>query len=194
MKRLEFFKQNFKLIEDCAKTVFDLHSKENKNYGILPYSVHLTVTVNNIIKYSEYLNEELTDEELFVLIIAGFYHDTLEDLSVTYNELHDIFLNKLNIKISLIDDILTLVKSLSTQKTGTRKERHSDSYYKQIRETKFASFIKMCDRVANLQLIYPYSINKLAMYQKESISFLSSLNLNEIPNELIKEYENLLQN
>ena len=26
------------------------------------------------------------------------------------------------------------------------------------------------------------------MYQKESISFLSSLNLNEIPNELIKEF------
>ena len=51
MKRLEFFKKNFQLIEDCAKTAFNLHSKENKNYGILPYSIHLTVTVNNIIKY-----------------------------------------------------------------------------------------------------------------------------------------------
>ena len=73
-----------------------------------------------------------------------------------------------------------IVYALTNDKGRTRAERAGENYYKGIRETPYAPFVKLCDRLANVT--YTCSIdsgkdgNKMReIYKSEMAHFLPSI-------------------
>ncbi len=85
-------------------------------------------------------------EDRIKVISACWLHDTIEDCRVTYNDLKE------ETSVFMAD----MVYAVSNEKGKTRKERANDRYYEGIRNQKYATFIKLCDRIANAT----YSKNK----------------------------------
>ena len=56
-----------------------------------------------------------------------------------------------------------------------RKQRAGENYYKGIRETEFATFVKLCDRFANLTYSTMRGTNMSGMYKKEMPNFIKSI-------------------
>lgn len=90
---------------------------------------------------------------------SAFLHDTIEDARMTYNDVVKFlkefkgggFVLPEGVRQHLEDQVPEIVYALTNEKGRNRGERANDLYYQGIRQTKFASFIKMCDRLANIQ-------------------------------------------
>jgi (p)ppGpp synthase/HD superfamily hydrolase len=67
--------------------------------------------------------------------------------------------------------VAEITYALTNEKGKNRKERANAKYYKGIRETPYATFIKLCDRLANVS--YSKSVNSkmIEAYQKEQGGF-----------------------
>lgn len=92
---------------------------------------------------------------------ALILHDVLEDTSASYSDI----LRKFD---SFVADICY---ALQTPKGKTRKERHSIQYYEGIENTPWATFIKLCDRYANIQYSIETGSKMLEVYRKEQENF-----------------------
>ena len=57
----------------------------------------------------------------------------------------------------------------------TRKDRANEKYYLGIRELQFATFIKLCDRIANVEYSKQTKSRMFEMYKKENEHFISQL-------------------
>lgn len=66
--------------------------------------------------------------------------------------------------------IAELVYAVTNEKGRNRAERANDKYYEGIRNTEHATFVKLCDRIANIE----YG-GKSDMYAKENINFKRKL-------------------
>ena len=91
-------------------------------------------------------------------------HDSFEDCRLTYND----------IKKNTNDDVADIIYGVSNEKGKTRSERANDKYYDEMRQDYRCVFVKLCDRLANLE----YSIeegNMSSMYRKEHEHFKSKI-------------------
>ncbi len=140
------------------------HAETNHTYDGKPYDVHLQM-VDNVA--SEYLHIVPLEEEP-ILLAACWAHDVIEDCRQTYND----------VQKELGKDVADIVYALTNEKGKNRKERANDKYYAGILDTPFASFVKICDRIANFR----YSLSKQSrmanMYSKENDYFKSKLYCN----------------
>ena len=63
---------------------------------------------------------------------------------------------------------------------GARAERAGENYYKGIRETPYAPFVKLCDRLANITYSCagddPNNVRMREVYKQEVPHFLASIN------------------
>lgn len=146
----------------------ELHSGTNHRYGNNePYVVHLRMVVNMVILY--YKASLIPNKHLDLLISAAWLHDVIEDCRVSYND----------VKQKVGSDVADLVYALTNLRGKNRAERAGDEYYKGIRDIKYASFLKACDRLAN----YSYSIQTKSrmtkMYEKEMKHFFDVLHPEE---------------
>lgn len=64
---------------------------------------------------------------------------------------------------------------MSNEKGKTRAERANDKYYEGIRNTPGAVFVKLCDRIANVQYSKMTKSRMFEMYKKENLHFTKSL-------------------
>lgn len=137
------------------------HAKTNHQYNGQPYSTHLKAVVDTAIEYLHLMPEEAHE----TVLSACWAHDTIEDCRVTYND----------VKEALGEQVAEIVYALTNEKGKNRKQRANDKYYRGIRNTPYATFVKLCDRIANFE----YSINtqsKMAiMYAKENKYFCDQL-------------------
>lgn len=137
------------------------HASTNHLYDGKAYSVHLERVVDVANKFLHLVPEGHRDN----VIAACWLHDVIEDCRVTYNDIKE----KTNVVVA------ELVYAVTNEKGRNRKERANERYYGGIRKTKDATFIKLCDRIAN----YEYNVengNKLAlMYEREMDKFASVL-------------------
>ena len=96
-----------------------------------------------------------------------------------------------------------IVYALTNDKGRTRSERAGEKYYQGIRETPYAPFVKLCDRLANVT--YSCSIdsgrdgNRMReVYKSEMAGFLPALNPHnddprlQIPFEVIAALSEIL--
>lgn len=150
------------MIEEAKEYAFRCHSNTNHFYDkTLPYSYHLKMVVDVALKFIHLIPEEFRE----IVISACWLHDTIEDTRITYADLcRDININ-----------IADIVYALTNEKGKTRKERASDSYYKGIRETPFATFCKLCDRIANVEYSSAKESNMSSLYKKENKHFTQSI-------------------
>ncbi len=156
----------------------EAHDSVNQDYDGMPYSVHLSMVYGQAMQFIHHIPQHRRDD----VLNAVWLHDTIEDCRLTYNDI---------LKISN-KEVADLVYALTNEKGKNRKERANAKYYKGIRETEFATFIKLCDRLANVT----YSRHKLPnsrmfdVYKEENEAFLK--HLFETPDKELR-YRELVQ-
>lgn len=157
-----FFPKKPKSIIDIArKYAIACHSSVNQKYDGHNYIYHINMVVEYAKKYSYLLPPEKVD-----VVIAGAYvHDTIEDCRQTYNDVKKV----LNI------DVADLAYALTTEKGRTRKERANSKYYEGIRNTPYATYIKLCDRLANVSYSKQKGSGMYKAYKREHKQFKNEL-------------------
>jgi (p)ppGpp synthase/HD superfamily hydrolase len=120
--------------------------------------------------------------EVIKLKYAAFGHDLIEDTRVTYND----------VKEKMGEEVADIIYALTNEKGKNRKERGNEKYYEGIRNTKGAVFIKLCDRIANVQYSKMTGSRMFEMYKKENINFMVSLG-REVGNAYEDMYQYLIK-
>ncbi len=191
-------------VSRLEKAAFQIHDDVNQKYDhVLPYGFHLKMVASFVSRYG-YLVAE-SEADILVLYGSAYLHDTIEDARMTYNDIvkfiDDFRVGSLvlpeEIKRKLEEQVPEIVYALTNEKGRNRKERANETYYKGIRDTRFASFIKMCDRLANIQytMMFVFANRMLEVYRREYPEFIRSISegsVTPIPDVMKKEAEWLL--
>jgi (p)ppGpp synthase/HD superfamily hydrolase len=99
------------------------------------------------------------------ILLSAWSHDLVEDCRVSYSD----------VKRELGENVADIVYAVTNDKGKNRKERAGEKYYKGIRNTPGAVFVKLCDRIANVQYSKMTKSRMFEMYKKENIDFMVSL-------------------
>ncbi len=128
----------------------------------LPYEFHLRM-VDKVYHEFKHLIESTIERAICGIAVWG--HDLIEDCRVSYNDC----------KEQLGEEAADIIYAVSNEKGKTRKERANDKYYEGIVATKGAVFVKLCDRIANIQYSKMTKSRMFEMYKKENFDFCKSL-------------------
>jgi len=79
------------------------------------------------------------------------------------------------VKNQLGEEVADIVYAVTNDKGKNRKERAGDKYYEGIRNTPGAVFVKLCDRIANVQYGKMTKSRMFEMYKKENSEFILQL-------------------
>lgn len=146
----------------AIKFAIEAHHDSHHKYDRAPYSVHLAIAAH----YADSYGSLLPPGERDNVLAAVWLHDTIEDCRITYRDLEKVFGTHIS----------EMVFAVTNNRGKTREERADESYYKGIRETPYATFIKLCDRLANVHYSLEYNqANMLATYRKELPHFLDQV-------------------
>lgn len=135
---------------------FAIHHHKNR-YDGKPYKVHLKIVFEFALKY-RYLMD-YNDYANF--LAAAWLHDTIEDANQTYNDIRKNF----------NEPIAEMVYALTNEKGKSRHERANEKYYKGILQTPGASYIKICDRLANVKYSKKKKSSMFGLYRHEHNNF-----------------------
>ena len=164
-------------IEHIRQSAHELHQSVNQTYGDhLPYGYHLDMVVGGIRDFGHLVCA--SEQDVLPLFFGGYYHDSIEDARLTYNDVKAIACTMMTEEQALM--ATELVYALTNDKGRTRAERAGEKYYQGIRETPYAPFVKLCDRLANIT----YSCSGVdgnnrrmkEVYKDEMPHFLASIN------------------
>ena len=152
------------IVEIARNFAFKAHESINQLYDGQPYSVHLEMAAMNGLIFNYLLPP---DFNIIENVIAGIYcHDVIEDVySVTFND----------VKTATNETVAELAYACTNEKGRNRKERANDKYYEGIRNTKYATFVKLCDRIANVQASVQKNSRMIDLYRKEQKHFKEML-------------------
>lgn len=149
------------MIEKAKEYAIDCHSKTGHLYDGKPYETHLQMVFNTAKKFIHLIPDEHQEN-----VLAGCWvHDVIEDCRQTYNDVKNVT----NVEVA------ELAYALTNEKGKTRKERANDKYYEGIRQTPFATFIKVCDRIANYEYSRSQGSRMADLYKKEMNEFVTKL-------------------
>ena len=138
----------------------ECHASTNHLYGNKhPYSFHLQAVVDVALSFLNLIPEEDRDD----VIAACWLHDVIEDCRQTYND----------VKEKTNEQVANIVYAVTNEKGKSRSERANAKYYRGIRETKYATFVKIADRIANYEFsLGGYRGDSMARkYEKEFEQF-----------------------
>ena len=165
-------------IGEIRESAHTLHQNVNQTYGDdLPYGFHLDMVVHGIADFGHLVC--VSEDDVLPLFFGGYYHDSIEDARVTYNDVMNIARQWLTEEQALL--ATEIVYALTNDKGRTRAERAGEKYYKGIRETPYAPFVKLCDRLANVTYTCSVDSGKKGnrmreVYKQEMGHFLPSIN------------------
>lgn len=137
------------------------HTDTNHTYNGEPYEVHLTDAANIANKFKQLLPEAKQS----LAVAATWPHDVIEDCRETYND----------VKEALGEEIADIVYACSNEKGKTRKARANDKFYAELVANPLAVFVKLCDRIANVEYSKKNSSHMFATYYKENDKFVHRL-------------------
>jgi hypothetical protein len=141
--RMKYAKQ----IEQIRLAAHELHQSVNEIYGDdLPYGFHLDMVIEGVICYGYLVC--VREEDVLPLFFGGYYHDSIEDARLSYNDVMKEARRWMTEEQALM--ATEIVYALTNEKGRTRAERAGEKYYQGIRETPYAPFVKLCDRLANV--------------------------------------------
>jgi (p)ppGpp synthase/HD superfamily hydrolase len=157
----------------------DQHRNTNHFYDTyLPYEFHLRM-VNQVAQDYRHLLDNTKDyytgepivnpiiqvSLVNACMLATWGHDLIEDTRVSYND----------VKEHLGQEAADIIYAVTNEKGKNRKERGGVKYYEGIRQTPGAVFVKLCDRIANVQYSKMTKSRMFEMYKKENESFLVNM-------------------
>lgn len=172
-----------KTVDNTSAIKWCISQHENTNHmydKYLPYEFHLRM-VAKVAKDFQHLMDpmafakntfesRITEDFAFhymasTLEIAAFGHDLIEDTRSTYNDVKKV-------TGELAADI---IYALTNEKGKNRAERGNEKYYEGIRNQPGAVFLKLCDRIANVQYSKMSGSRMFEMYKKENPEFLKKM-------------------
>jgi len=164
-------------IEEIRDRAHMLHDSVNQHYDKThPYGFHLDMVADSVFKYGYLVCQSPTD--VLPVFFAAFYHDSIEDARLTYNDVTKaarLFMGDEQAYIAA-----EMVYALTNEKGRTRAERANERYYQGIRETPYAPFLKLADRLANItySCTHGNQSNKhmRQIYRDELPHFLEAIN------------------
>lgn len=159
------------LIKDFIKYACDLHDNTNQTYGDYPYSEHIKRVVKEAETHLDLL--DCGDEIKVAILFGAAFHDTIEDARLTYNDVMKVALKYLSKDMALI--ATEIVYACTNEKGRNRAERANEKYYQGIRQTPFAPFVKLCDRMANYKFSCEQGSRMKDVYDKEMNDFLTHI-------------------
>lgn len=191
-------------IQALEKAAFSLHDRVNQKYDhYLPYGFHLKQAASYVSRYGHLVAEKTSD--IWILYAAAYLHDTLEDTRMSYHDLerflHDFLRENKPLPADDLPEIERqvpeIVYALTNEKGRNRHERADERYYRGIREVRFASFIKMCDRLANMSYsaMFLFTNRMFTVYKQEYPAFLRSIDegsVTPIPEAMKKDAKEIL--
>lgn len=172
---------------DWKEWCIEQHRKTNHFYDTyLPYEFHLRMVVQVALDFKHLLpttsyyegRGRLDSDESWMDVIgpACWGHDLIEDTRCSFNDVSN-HIGQLSAEI---------VYAVTNEKGRNRAERGNDKYYEGIRNTKGATYVKLCDRIANVQYSKMTRSRMFEMYQKENEDFMKKVNADMYPE--MKEY------
>ncbi|MBQ7420429.1 MAG: hypothetical protein IJV17_06825 [Prevotella sp.] len=164
-------------IECIRLSAHELHRSVNQIYGDeLPYGYHLDMVVDGIRHFGHLVCAD--EQGVLPLFFGGYYHDSIEDARQTYHDVLKTARKWMTEEQALV--ATEIVYALTNDKGRTRAERAGEKYYLGIRETPYAPFVKLCDRLANITYscsgVNADSLRMKEVYKAEMPHFLSSIN------------------
>ncbi len=158
--------------EERIKWCIDQHTKTNHWYDqYLPYEFHLRMVAQAANDFI-HLVPDSNDGEVSLretITMAAYGHDLIEDTRVSYNDVKEV----------LGKGAADIIYAVSNEKGKNRKERANEKYYEGIRNTPGAVFVKLADRIANVQYSKMTKSRMFEMYKKENKEFTKALGLRE---------------
>lgn len=145
---------------------------QNQRYGNEPYTKHLEDVVAVLKRF------EITNT---CVLAAAWLHDVVEDTVLTIETVKEEFGN----------DVANLVYAVTTEPGKNRKERNANTYPK-INAQPEAIFIKLADRIANVEASLRDNKDKLKMYQQEFSTFKKALKQPGVADEMWIYLEELI--
>jgi (p)ppGpp synthase/HD superfamily hydrolase len=192
-------------ISEKINWIINQHRNTNHLYDTyLPYEFHLKMVVNafedfrNLLPKNLYVHKEemhrgsydIFDVTHEVIDLACWGHDLIEDTRVSYNDVRD------KLDDTGYFDVANIIYALTNEKGKNRKDRANDKYYEGIRNTPGAVFVKLCDRIANVQYSKMTKSRMFEMYKKENSNFEKMLGRytdNKDLEPMFAKLENLLK-
>ena len=186
-------------IEEIRQNAHELHRSVNQHYDKKhPYGFHLDMVADSVFKYGHLVCQQEAD--ILPLFFAAYYHDSIEDARMTYNDVTRaarLFMNDDQAYMAA-----EMVYALTNDKGRTRAERAGERYYQGIRETPYAPFLKLADRLANITYSFthsnPSNHHMKDVYKEELPHFLEAINAHNddphfaLPQEMIDHINELL--
>lgn len=154
------------------------HEDTNHFYDeYLPYEFHLRMVERVHQDFANLLGKNIfvdsfagriTDTTQLVITLACWGHDLIEDTRSSYND----------VKSNLGEQAAEIIYACTNEKGKNRAERGNDKYYEGIRNTTGAVFVKLCDRIANVQYSKMTKSRMFEMYKNENDDFLLKMGFN----------------
>ena len=153
-----------------------LHDSVNQTYDkIHPYGFHLDMVADSVHRYGHEVCASETD--VLPLFFGAYFHDSMEDARLTYNDVMRTAKEYMDDKQALM--ATEIVYALTNDKGRTRAERAGERYYQGIRETPYAPFVKLADRLANIHYSFTHTNEANArmkqVYAEELPHFLEAI-------------------
>lgn len=159
------------LSEICSSASY-LHDIDvNQKFDIYPYSYHIQGVAKIALEYMHDVVE--LKEHIMPIMFAAYYHDSIEDARMTYNDVLKIA--KLHMSDEQALMATEIVYALTNEKGRNRDERANDKYYKGIRETPYAPYVKACDRLFNMRYSKEAGSSMYKKYKSELPHFLKMI-------------------
>lgn len=156
------YKQYATLEERAKWFAYYHHGVTLHMYNGKPYhEAHLAKVVEVAKRYIYYIHESQRD----LVLAACWAHDTIEDTRVTFNDVSAV----------LGERVAEIVYALTNEKGRNRKERANRKYYRGIMDTTCATFVKLCDRIANIEASVDTGGRMLDLYRNEHLNFANEL-------------------
>ena len=164
------------IINEIRNDAHALHASVNHAYDrIRPYGFHLDMVVNWVRKYIEEVC--VSEQDILPIYFAAFYHDSIEDARLSYNDVMRIAKELMNEEQAYL--ATEIVYALTNEKGRNRAERANEKYFAGIREIPYAPFLKLADRLANTSYAFSKgtadSLRMSKVYREELPGFLEAL-------------------
>lgn len=174
-------------MRDKVEWCLERHRNTNHFYDkYLPYEFHLRMVVQaakdwkhllpaNLFTDSEEIHRgiwEDQDRTFEVIELACWGHDLIEDARVSYNDCKQ----NLNVGRYLHSEVAEIIRAVTNYGRGrNRKERMPDEVYEDIRTVPGALYVKLCDRIANVQYSKMTKSSMFKKYEEENKEFFEKL-------------------
>lgn len=152
-------------MRSAIQYAIDCHEKTNHLYDGMTYVFHLASVFNTAAKFHHLLPTESVE----TVYAACWAHDLIEDTRQTYNDVKNV----------LGEEVADIVFACTNEKGKNRKERANEKFYTELKANPLAVFVKVCDRIANIEYSMKKGSNMLFRYVEEVEDFERHLYLDQ---------------